>query len=42
MFWGRPSLCGSRIMDVRTVCLGVLTLGDVTGYEIRKMFASLG
>jgi len=25
-------------MDVRTVCLGVLTLGDVTGYEIRKMF----
>lgn len=25
-------------MDVRTVCLGVLTLGDATGYEIRKMF----
>ena len=25
-------------MDVRTVCLGVLTLGDATGYQIRKMF----
>lgn len=25
-------------MDVRTVCLGVLTLGDATGYEIRKAF----
>ncbi len=25
-------------MDVRMVCLGVLTLGDATGYEIRKMF----
>jgi len=25
-------------MDVRTVCLGMLTLGDATGYEIRKMF----
>lgn len=25
-------------MDVRTVCLGVLTLGDATGYEIRKLF----
>ena len=25
-------------MDVRTVCLGVLTLGDASGYEIRKMF----
>jgi DNA-binding PadR family transcriptional regulator len=25
-------------MDVRTVCLGVLTLGNATGYEIRKMF----
>ena len=25
-------------MDAKTVCLGVLTLGDATGYEIRKMF----
>ena len=25
-------------MDVKTVCLGVLTLGDATGYEIRKLF----
>ena len=25
-------------MNVRTVCLGVLTLGDASGYEIRKMF----
>lgn len=25
-------------MDVRNVCLGVLTLGDASGYEIRKMF----
>ena len=25
-------------MDVKTLCLGVLSLGDATGYEIRKMF----
>lgn len=25
-------------MDVRTLCLGVLTLGDKTGYEIKKHF----
>lgn len=25
-------------MDVKTVCLGVLTLGEATGYEIRKAF----
>ena len=25
-------------MDAKTVCLGVLTLGDATGYEIRKKF----
>ncbi|MBT6093253.1 MAG: PadR family transcriptional regulator [Rhodospirillaceae bacterium] len=25
-------------MDVKTICLGVLSLGDATGYEIRKMF----
>jgi len=25
-------------MDVRTICLGVLTLGDASGYEIRKQF----
>jgi len=25
-------------MDVKTLCLGVLTLGDATGYEIRKQF----
>lgn len=25
-------------MDVRTVCLGVLTFGDASGYEIRKLF----
>ncbi len=25
-------------MDVRTLCLGVLSLGDATGYEIKKMF----
>ena len=25
-------------MDVKTLCLGVLSLGDTTGYEIRKMF----
>lgn len=30
--------CENLIMDVKTVCLGVLTLGDATGYEIRKMF----
>ena len=26
------------MMDVKTVCLGVLTLGDASGYEIRKQF----
>lgn len=25
-------------MDVKTICLGVLTLGDKTGYEIKKHF----
>lgn len=25
-------------MDVKTLCLGVLSLGDTTGYDIRKMF----
>ncbi len=25
-------------MDVKSLCLGVLTLGDASGYEIRKMF----
>jgi len=26
-------------MDVRTLCLGILSLGDATGYEIKKMVA---
>lgn len=26
-------------MDVRTLCLGILALGDATGYEIKKMVA---
>lgn len=25
-------------MDVKTLCLGVLSMGDATGYEIRKVF----
>lgn len=25
-------------MDVKTLCLGALTMGDATGYEIRKLF----
>ena len=25
-------------MDVRTICLGILTRGDSTGYEIKKLF----
>lgn len=25
-------------MDAKTLCLGVLTLGDASGYEIKKMF----
>jgi DNA-binding PadR family transcriptional regulator len=29
-------------MDVRTICLGILTRGDVTGYEIKKMFEDGG
>ena len=24
-------------MDIRTLCLGILSLGDATGYEIKKM-----
>ncbi|GEQ96922.1 hypothetical protein JCM17844_05590 [Iodidimonas gelatinilytica] len=26
-------------MDVRTLCLGILALGDASGYEIKKMVA---
>jgi len=26
-------------MDVRTLCLGILSLGDASGYEIKKMVA---
>jgi len=26
-------------MDIRTLCLGILALGDTTGYDIRKMVA---
>jgi PadR family transcriptional regulator AphA len=29
-------------MDVRTICLGILTRGDATGYEIRKTFEDGG
>ena len=29
-------------MDVRTICLGILTRGDATGYEIRKTFEEGG
>jgi PadR family transcriptional regulator, regulatory protein AphA len=25
-------------MDVRTICLGILTRGETTGYEIKKLF----
>jgi len=25
-------------MDVRTICLGILTRGDATGYEIKRLF----
>lgn len=25
-------------MDIRTMCLGVLSLGDATGYELKKLF----
>lgn len=25
-------------MDIRTLCLGILTFGDATGYEIKKTF----
>lgn len=27
------------MMDVRTLCLGILSLGDATGYEIKKLVA---
>ena len=29
---------GANFVDIRTLCLGVLTLGEATGYEIKKMF----
>ena len=29
-------------MDVRTICLGILTRGEATGYEIRKLFEDGG
>ena len=29
-------------MDVRTICLGILTRGNATGYEIRKTFEEGG
>lgn len=29
-------------MDVRTICLGILTRGEATGYEIRKTFEESG
>ncbi|HEX4533034.1 MAG TPA: PadR family transcriptional regulator [Rhizomicrobium sp.] len=29
-------------MDVRTICLGILTRGDATGYEIKKLFETDG
>jgi PadR family transcriptional regulator AphA len=29
-------------MDVRTICLGILTRGDATGYEIKKIFEDGG
>ena len=29
-------------MDVRTICLGLLTRGDATGYEIKKQFEGEG
>ena len=29
-------------MDVRTICLGILTRGDATGYEIKNLFEEDG
>lgn len=29
-------------MDVRTICLGILTRGDATGYQIKKLFEEGG
>jgi PadR family transcriptional regulator, regulatory protein AphA len=29
-------------MDVRNICLGILTRGDATGYEIKKLFEEDG
>jgi DNA-binding PadR family transcriptional regulator len=29
-------------VDVRTICLGILTRGDATGYEIKKLFEEGG
>lgn len=31
---------GIRAMDVRTLCLAVLSVGDASGYEIKKQFES--
>ena len=33
-----PFAEGTAVMDVKTLCLGVLTLGEASGYEIKKAF----
>lgn len=34
----RKSVGISDFMDIRTLCLGILTMGDASGYEIKKTF----
>jgi PadR family transcriptional regulator AphA len=33
---------GHTTVDVRTICLGILTRGDATGYEIKNLFQDDG
>ncbi len=35
---GRTTLPGLLMMDVKTVCLGMLTNGDASGYDLKKYF----
>lgn len=35
---GSSSEDATRVMDIRTVCLGALLLGDSTGYDLKKLF----
>ena len=37
---GGPQAAGMKTMDVKTVCLGMLTDGPASGYDLKKQFES--